>query len=62
VANNIQDRIARIRKEVSGVHSLYGFKNADDQFLRGLEERKPATLSDKQATWLADIEERVFGE
>ena len=53
-------RVARIREEVEGVKSLSNFKNADDQFLRGIEQRKPATLSDRQEKWLADIEERVF--
>lgn len=62
MSKELQARIAKIRKEVSGVHSLYGFNSADDRFLTGLEERRAATLSDKQEKWLADIEERVFGD
>ena len=56
------ERVARIRKETDGVKSLSGIKSADDTFMRGIEERKPHALSEKQEKWLADIERRVFGE
>lgn len=60
--DDVQARVARIQKEIRGVASLYNVKNADQTFLRRLEEDKVKILTPPMEKWLRDIEGRVFGD
>lgn len=56
------ERVERIEAETRGVTAQCGIKSADQVFMRGIKERRPATLSVNQEKWLADIEKRAFEE
>lgn len=56
----IDERIDCINKEISGVASMFNVTSWEKEFLKSIEGR--SSLSDKQESVLAKIEEKVFGE
>lgn len=56
----IEERVARIQKEIRGVASQYGVDSRELEFLESIAPRAP--LSEKQEAWLGAIEKKVFGE
>lgn len=53
-------RVAKIRKEVSGVYAQYGITSWEREFLDSVAAR--STLTTKQESVLSKIEGKVSGE
>lgn len=58
----VAERIQRILDECRGVKSLSGLSSRDETFLSDIRARGMTQLSPAQEKWVADIEQRVFGE
>ena len=56
----VAERVERINNEISGVASMFDVTSWEKEFLKSIHGRQ--SLSEKQESTLAKIEEKVFGE